>query len=462
MSTTFAPVSTASTASSSTDSADSVFSLTSTDGRTPLAMLIALAAVLVYAYWEVFEETAVAWSQPQYSHGWIIPLIALFIMWSRRPNGGTLDQVAGSFAAYTKPVFGAGAAMAVAGKYLESSLLSGVGFAAVCFAGLAACLLGQPFSAPAVKGDDDRGNDKLLWGFMAASMLVILPAIGTQIFGYNLPVLHPGFYQVLGLLMLCAGGLVAAYRVEPGAKVGLAEAVFGAVVVGLSVACWVYATGVDMIPLKRMTFVTTLFGLFSMVGGLRLLRWAGPAVGFVIFMYPLPTIVEDTALRYLQKIAVVGSEVVLTLLGCQVVRIGNKLEVEGIPMEVIEACSGLSMSTILIAMAVAMALLINRPWWDKLIVLLSAVPIAIISNVFRIVSTGLLWVLMDNVTTMDDAAAAAFRDQVHNLAGILLMMPFALGLYWLEFRLLSMLTVEEDGAGLQSAGVLGRGAAAAR
>src|SRR5690606_5420596 len=125
-----------------------------------------------------------------------------------------------------------------------------------------------------------------------------------------------------------------------------------------------------MEPVSRLSFLLALFGGFLMIGGWSLLRWTGAAIGFLIFMYPLPSVVEHTLLLSLQKLAAIASEVVLTILSQPVVRSGNTISVDGMPLEVAEACSGLRMVTIFGGFAVACALLMKRPWWDKLIVLL--------------------------------------------------------------------------------------------
>ncbi|MEM6328894.1 MAG: exosortase/archaeosortase family protein [Planctomycetota bacterium] len=429
------------------------FALTPQAALAPLATLVGLCGVLLFAYWEVLSETAVAWSQPQYSHGWIIPLIALFIMWVRRPNKrlGTIDAVhpyAG------RAMAGLGALAGVG--YLQGwPLVPGLALGALCLTALVVCLVDQPFSTPSVSRGSDRRITAALWVLMAASVATMAGAVFSRSLGFVVSPLLPGYLQLLSLMLLCGGGFVVSGFVASGARPGTAELAFGLVVMGLSIASWLYATPVDMIPLKRFTFITALFGAFAMIGGLRLIWWAGPAVAFVLFMYPLPHIIEHTALLKFQNIAVTGSRVVLTMLGCYVEQQENTLRVEGIPMEVVEACSGLSMTTILIAMAVAMVLLVKRPWWDRLIILLTAVPIAIISNVFRIVATALIWIAADMLVTMSPESAASTRNVLHDYAGILLMMPFALGIYWLEFRLLSMLTTPEEGIEMQSGKVLG-------
>ena len=71
-------------------------------------------------------------------------------------------------------------------------------------------------------------------------------------------------------------------------------------------------------------------------------------------------------------------------MGVAAFRQGNLISVPGADLNIADACSGLRMLTIFLALAVAMVFLVERPWWDKLIILLSAVPIALIVNIIRI------------------------------------------------------------------------------
>jgi exosortase/archaeosortase family protein len=72
------------------------------------------------------------------------------------------------------------------------------------------------------------------------------------------------------------------------------------------------------------------------------------------------------------------------------------------------------------------------PLVDRLVVLASAVPIALAANVLRIVITGLTGVVFGAET-----ADLVF----HDLAG-LIMMPLALGMLWLEMQIMGRLLVE--------------------
>ncbi|MEN1678230.1 MAG: exosortase/archaeosortase family protein [Planctomycetota bacterium] len=420
------------------------FSLASNqgEGRNALIALLASLVVAIAAYWEVLTLTAAEWSQPQYSHGWIIPLIGLGVLWARRERKASIPDSDREMQDLLMRVAGAMAALMVVGKSTQSALLSGVGLGGLCLSLLAGGLLGQPF-APGWRRSESSGDVPLLAiTGVSAAIFAVGMAKG---FGLPIPGPHAGYIQVAALATLMLGSLAVSGLTKPPTRMGMAEAVFAGVMVMCSVVGWVFAVQVDMAPLFRFSFITVIFGLFAMVGGLRLIRWAGAPVAFCLFMYPLPSILENRLLPWLQGVAVAGAESAYLLIGVNVTRDGNRLEVQGIPMEVIEACSGLSMSTILAAMAVAMVMVVKRPVWDKLVILLSALPIAIVANIFRIVMTGFIWILADVLIPMEPEAAQSFRDTLHGYAGIVLMMPFALGLYWLELTLLSMLTVEEEG-----------------
>src|SRR5262249_18749245 len=81
----------------------------------------------------------------------------------------------------------------------------------------------------------------------------------------------------------------------------------------------------------------------------------------------------------------------------------------------------------------ALALLIKRPTRDKIVILLSAIPIALIANVARVTITGVC-----HKTFGTELANAIF----HAFAGWL-MMPIALALLGLVLYLLPRLLVEE-------------------
>src|SRR6202035_2382357 len=51
-----------------------------------LAILVGLILVLVWAYWNSLTRLAHLWENPQYSHGYLVPLFTLILLWLRRDS----------------------------------------------------------------------------------------------------------------------------------------------------------------------------------------------------------------------------------------------------------------------------------------------------------------------------------------------------------------------------------------
>jgi exosortase len=181
------------------------------------------------------------------------------------------------------------------------------------------------------------------------------------------------------------------------------------------------------------SIMLSLAGACVLVGGWPALHWAWPAIGFLFFMIPLPWRAEQALGAPLQWLATRSSTYVLQTLGLPAVAEGNIiLLTDNIRIGVVEACNGLGMLMMFFAYASAAALIVDRPLLDRALILLSAVPIALLANILRITVTGFLYVHVSG-----KVAHAVF----HDLAGWL-MMPLALAVLWFELWLLSRLLVE--------------------
>ncbi|BBO30721.1 exosortase/archaeosortase family protein [Lacipirellula parvula] len=227
-------------------------------------------------------------------------------------------------------------------------------------------------------------------------------------------------------------------RRRPLTEAAPVERWIGVGVLAASLGLRVFSAYFDFNNFERLSFIGALLGVCLLIGGKSMFRWAWLPVAFLLFMYPLPSLVENTLLMKLQTWASILSTWTLQTLGVSASRMGNTILVDTLkePLQVAEACSGLRMLTIFGAMSVALVMIIDRPWWDKLVILLSAIPIALASNVIRIVSTALLYMAFGQDTPW-------LVDLVHHWAG-LAMMPIGLGLLWIELAILSRLTIPID------------------
>ena len=191
--------------------------------------------------------------------------------------------------------------------------------------------------------------------------------------------------------------------------------------------------------LDAISLLPALAALAVLLGGWAALRWSWPAIAFLAFMPPLPYRLQLALGGPLQRIATQASTYLLQTVGVPATSEGNVIILNTTRLGVVEACSGLSMLVTFFALATAVALVARRPWPDKLLIIASAVPIAVASNVARITVTALLF-----EAAQDRAAQLVF----HDLAGWL-MMPVALAMLGAELAVLDRLLVARPPADAQ-------------
>lgn len=184
--------------------------------------------------------------------------------------------------------------------------------------------------------------------------------------------------------------------------------------------------------LVGLSLLPTLAGLGLLASGGPLLRWSWPAIAFLLFMVPLPYRLHAILGGPLQHLAAVASTYALQTLGFPALNEGNIVLIDQTRIGVVEACSGLSMLLTFFALSTAVVLVIERPLLDRLVLLASALPVAVACNLVRITATGLLHELVGG-----QVADLVF----HDLAGWL-MMPLAVTILLGELWLLSRLFVE--------------------
>ena len=103
-------------------------------------------------------------------------------------------------------------------------------------------------------------------------------------------------------------------------------------------------------------------------------------------------------------------------------------------LDVAEACSGMRLLMAFVALGVAMAYLHRRPMWQRIILLVSTVPIAILCNIVRVTVTGFIYVLIH---------PRYAQGIYHDILG-LAMLPLAFALYGLLALFMSSLFIDDS------------------
>ncbi len=141
--------------------------------------------------------------------------------------------------------------------------------------------------------------------------------------------------------------------------------------------------------LGDVAFLIGLAGLFTLLCGTAALKRYWFAFFFLIFMVPLPIALYSKIASPLQLLASRVASTVMNATGVPVLCEGNKMTLPGgLQMFVAEACSGMRQLTGFLALTTAVAYLTTRPVWYRVIIMVSALPIALSANIARVMLTG--------------------------------------------------------------------------
>jgi len=190
----------------------------------------------------------------------------------------------------------------------------------------------------------------------------------------------------------------------------------GLVLLGVSLALRIVGGMFYIDALDGWSIPFWVGGVVWLLGGFRFFRWCLPSVAFLWFMIPLPWRLEHALSWQLQRIATNVSCWILQCLAQPALAQGNTIFLHDFHLEVEQACSGLRMFVGFFALATAYLILIDRPWWQKVTLMVFVTPIAILSNALRITITGLLYYFVNG------EAAQKFS---HDLAGYVMVLMAA-------------------------------------
>ena len=191
---------------------------------------------------------------------------------------------------------------------------------------------------------------------------------------------------------------------------------------------------------RHISVIAALGAVVLLLGGWRLVRYTWLPVGFLVFAVPLPNrfyrgatipmrrwaaAIASALLNSVDELEATAKGVII-----DVVYKGRQLEP---PLDVAEACGGMRLLMIFLALGVAMAYLHYRPIWQRIILLASTIPIAIFCNIVRVTVTGFIYILIH-----PKYAQGIYHDGLG-----LAMLLLAFGLYGLLAWFMSSLFTEE-------------------
>lgn len=191
---------------------------------------------------------------------------------------------------------------------------------------------------------------------------------------------------------------------------------------------------------QPMGMMITLLGVIILLCGLPVLRYTWLPWLYLFFAIPIPQRYYFKLTDPLQRLAAKVSCWVLELFpDLHIERLGVVIHpiYQGrtlTALSVTDACSGMRSTMVLCALGTAVAFMTPRPWWHRVILLASCIPIATFCNFLRVTTTCYLHIFVD------PKYAGGTYHTVLGLLVILLATLMFLGLGWI----LNNLVVEAD------------------
>jgi len=188
---------------------------------------------------------------------------------------------------------------------------------------------------------------------------------------------------------------------------------YGVILLGLAMLLLMAGVIADREIAKNYSLILTLLGVVLAVGGKVLLKETLFPIILLLFVIPLPGLLNASLTAQLQIISSELGVGFIRLLNIPVMLEGNVIDLGEYELFVAEACSGLRYLYPFISLGLIVAYFYKAPFWQRLVIVLSTVPITIFMNSFRIGMIGIL------VKSNGIAAAEGF---LHDFEGFVVFM----------------------------------------
>ena len=141
---------------------------------------------------------------------------------------------------------------------------------------------------------------------------------------------------------------------------------------------------------QRVSLVILFYGLVLFLEGKAIARLLLFPIALFLFAIPLPYILYNAIAFPLKLVATKIAAAAISLFGMPVFRDGNILYLPHTTLEVVDACSGIRSLMTLITLAFLLASFMLRSFWKQALLVILALPIAVLANAGRVTLTGLL------------------------------------------------------------------------
>ena len=206
----------------------------------------------------------------------------------------------------------------------------------------------------------------------------------------------------------------------------------GLSVIVLGLLVHLAGTALDISGLSSVSLLLCLVGGCMYFHSKALVQTLAFPLAYMVFMIPIPGGVVDRVGFPLQLWASGGTAMLLKLMQIEVVHNGVNLTVDGNSFTVAQACSGMSSLVALVGVTAVFAYITKLPVKFKWALFFLSIPVALIANVVRITTIGLVAYQWGA-----DSAIKIYHDwssPILFMAAILMLFFINWGFEWLSAR----------------------------
>jgi exosortase len=173
------------------------------------------------------------------------------------------------------------------------------------------------------------------------------------------------------------------------AEARVESSVFGLVVLAGGIAVLMAGLWGSELFLSRIALLPVIAGIVLFLFGWTVLGIVAFPIAFLFLMIPIPAIIFNQIAFPLQLLASKLGEWAISVVGIPVLREGNVLILPHTTLEVAEACSGIRSLVSLITLGLVYGYFMDSRTWVRTLIVVSAIPVAIVANGARVASTGM-------------------------------------------------------------------------
>lgn len=159
---------------------------------------------------------------------------------------------------------------------------------------------------------------------------------------------------------------------------------WGLALVGLALLGHILSIRAGVFMTQGYSFVLLLYGLALLYFGAPATRAIWFPLAYLFFMLPVPPFLMRHLSFRLKDFAAKAGAAAAHRIGIPLVRTGMTIHMPGGSLRIADPCSGLRSLVALVALGALFAFLSRGPLWKRIVLFLSAFPLAVVANIARI------------------------------------------------------------------------------